>query len=101
MNMNDAKTLYSTTFGILNDYTLLVAELEGIVTLLSYLSETLDTEYYKHFKNDPVAASLRAAVQHALRVTKDFNGLDEPTDKLIKQFHDYLTVAERTMQEGV
>ena len=101
MNMNDANTLYSTMCDTLNEFLLLSAEMEEIIMLLSFLSETLETEDYKHFKNDPVAVSLRAAVLHALRVTKDLDELDEPTDKLIKQFHDYLTVAERTMQKGV
>ena len=100
MNMNDVDTLYSTMYDTLNEFLLLSAEMKEIIMLLSFLSETLETEDYKHFKNDPVAVSLRSAVLHALRVTNDFDKLDEPTGRLIKQFHTYLTSADRTVQKG-
>lgn len=97
MNMNDANTLYSTAYDFINEFLLLSYELGEAVRLVTLLDDCI---YEDSLANNPTVAAMKSAILYLHRISNDISGLDPHAENLIKPLHDYLTSADRTVQEG-
>lgn len=97
MNMNDANTLYSTAHSFIDDFLLLSYELGEAVRLMILLDDCI---YADGIANNPTVMAMKSAIMYLNRISHDFSDLDPRAENLIKPLHDYLTIADRSVQEG-